>query len=253
VTTAIRIESPGSWLWLACGVLGVFILFQWSATALGSDRGQAGLAVGAIVTAATLIVERAGFSTTWAGAARAVGFGAPGRSAMLVAAAVSVLLLLTVPVYVVATDSRWSMHVHWWQQLPGLFAQAGVAEEVLFRGYLFRSLRAGRSFWRAASLSMLPFVAVHLLMFSTMPWPVAVASLLLAVVISFPMAHLFELGNATIWAPALLHFVVQGTVKSIDVDGGGTPAFPLVWIAASAVVPALAMFVRRPAPTGTAL
>ena len=52
---------------------------------------------------------------------------------------------------------------------------------------------------------MLPFVAVHLLMFFTMPWPVAgLASLLLAVVISFPMAHLYELGNATIWAPALL-------------------------------------------------
>jgi membrane protease YdiL (CAAX protease family) len=44
-----------------------------------------------------------------------------------------------------------------------------VAEEVLFRGYLFGHLRRGRSFWRAAVLSMLPFVCVHLLLFFTMP------------------------------------------------------------------------------------
>jgi hypothetical protein len=93
---------------------------------------------------------------------------------------------------------------------------------------------------------MVPFVAVHLLMFFSMPWPVAVASLLLAVVISFPMAHLYELGGATIWAPALLHFVVQGTVKSVYFVGDAGAAFPLVWMAASALVPLLALFVPRP-------
>jgi hypothetical protein len=34
------------------------------------------------------------------------------------------------------------------------------------------------------------------------------------------MTRLYELGRATIWAPALLHFVVQGTVKSVHFDGG---------------------------------
>ena len=93
---------------------------------------------------------------------------------------------------------------------------------------------------------MLPFVLVHLLMFVNLPWPVALASLLLSVVISFPMAHLFELGGGTIWPPALLHFVVQGTVKVIDLAGEGTASFPLVWIAASAVVPlAVFLFTRR--------
>ena len=52
--------------------------------------------------------------------------------------------------------------------LPGLFAQAGIAEELLFRGYLFGHLREGRSFWRAALLSMPPFLAVHLLLFFQM-------------------------------------------------------------------------------------
>jgi membrane protease YdiL (CAAX protease family) len=134
----------------------------------------------------------------------------------------------------------------WAWMLPGLFAQGGIAEEVLFRGFLFRYVRSGRSFWRAASVSMLPFVAVHLLLFLTMPWPIAVASVLLAVVVSFPLARLYELGGGTIWAPALLHFVIQGTVKVV-VAGGGVESFAIIWMIASAVVPLL-IFVRDPAP-----
>jgi hypothetical protein len=60
------------------------------------------------------------------------------------------------------------------------------------------------------------------------------------------MAHVYELGRGTVWAPALVHFVVQGTVKSIHLDGDSAVTFPLVWMAASAVVPLLALFVRRP-------
>ena len=177
----------------------------------------------------------------------AVGLGTPSLQGLILAGGIAVLLLLVVPFYVAVTGSHWAMDAHWLERLHGLFAQAGIAEEVLFRGYLFGHLRRGRSFWRAATISMVPFVVVHLLMFLTMPWPIAVASLLLAVVISFPMAHLFELGNMTIWAPAFLHFIVQGTVKTIHIAGESSDAFPLLWIGASAVIPALSLFVRRPA------
>ena len=79
-----------------------------------------------------------------------------------------------------------------------------------------------------------------------MPWPVALAALLLSLVLSFPLARLFDLGGSTIWPPALIHFVVQGTVKIVEVSGPGSPAFPLVWIAASAVIPMLVFVLRRP-------
>jgi hypothetical protein len=62
-------------------------------------------------------------------------------------------------------------------------------------------------------VSMLPFVSVHLVLFLSMPWLIALASVLLAVIISFPLAYRFELGGETIWAPALLHFVIQATVN----------------------------------------
>ena len=208
-----RIDSPSQWLRLLLGLAAVFGLFQWSAVALGSDLGQAGLIVGALVVAATLVVERVLFGQGLKPAALAVGFGRPRTTGLAVAVAICAALWLVAFVFIRATGSSAAFRPGALALVPGLFAQAGVAEEVLFRGYLFGRVRRGRSFWRAASLSMLPFVAVHLLLFATMPWPIALAALILAVVLSFPLAHLFELAGSTMWAPALLHFVIQGTSR----------------------------------------
>jgi membrane protease YdiL (CAAX protease family) len=113
----------------------------------------------------------------------------------------------------------------------------------LFRGYLFRRLRQGRSFWKAALLAMIPFVVVHLFMFATLPWTIALAAVVLAIVISFPLTHLFELGRNTIWAPAILHFTVQGAIKVLELPGD--TLLPVVWMAASATIPYLAFFFQR--------
>lgn len=69
-----------------------------------------------------------------------------------------------------------------------------------------------------------------------MPWEVALASLLLSAIISFPLARLFEAGGNTIWAPSILHFVVQSAVKVIVIDGQALN-FPVVWMLAAAVIP----------------
>ena len=88
-------------------------------------------------------------------------------------------------------------------------------------------------------MAAVPFVIVHVYLFATLPWPVALASVLLSTIISFPLAHLFELGGKTIWPPALLHFTVQGAVKVLELPGD--TLMPLVWIGASAAVPWLAL------------
>ena len=111
------------------------------------------------------------------------------------------------------------------------------------RGRRSGHIRVGRTFWRAAALSMLPFVSAHLVLFVSMPWPIAMASVLLAVGISFPLAYAFELGGDTIWAPALLHFVIQATVKVL-VFSQGAESFALAWMAASALVPLLVFTVK---------
>jgi hypothetical protein len=50
-----------------------------------------------------------------------------------------------------------------------------------------------------------------------------------------------------VWAPALLHFVIQGTVKVLVLTGDSASLFPFVWFAASAGLPMLAFLVPRPA------
>jgi membrane protease YdiL (CAAX protease family) len=240
------INTASQWTRLVAGVGSVFALFHWTAQALGSDRGQAGILIGILVVTATLVVEGVIFGQRPAAAARSLGLGWPRARGLAAAAAVCVALVLVVPAFAKASGAAPTLLPDWLSLLPGLFAQAGVAEEVLFRGYLFGRLRQGRSFWRAAGLSIVPFAGVHLVLFSTMPWPIAMAALLLSTVLSVPLAQLFELGGGTIWAPAILHFVVQGTVKVITFADASGSGFPLLWMAASALLPMFALLVPRP-------
>lgn len=240
------IDESRQWLRVLGGLGLIFGLFQWSAAALGSNRGEAGLVVGLLVAGATLVVERLFFGQRVFTAAPALGLGRPRPHGLFLAAGIGIVLVFVVYVFARTTGASLSFFPGWPALVPGLFAQAGVAEEILFRGYLFGHLRRGRSFWHAAAASMIPFVVVHLFLFLTMPWPIALAAVLLAVVLSFPFAHLYELGGATIWPPALLHTVVQGTVKLVVVSGDGSSTFPLVWMVASAAVSSLSLLVRRP-------
>ena len=240
------IEGRSDWFRLVLGLLLVFGLFHGAATILRSDRGQHGILIGVSIVAATAaanwLVVRGRHS------ARQLGLGRPRTRGLVVACGIAFLLVTVAVLFVRARGMTPALFPGWALLLPGLFAQAGIAEEVLFRGYLFGHLRVGRSFRRAASLSMLPFVGVHLVLFVSMPWPIALASVLLAVVISFPLAYLFELGGATIWPPALLHFVIQATVKVV-VFSHGAESFALVWMAASALIPLLVFAVTPPPPS----
>jgi membrane protease YdiL (CAAX protease family) len=243
---AIGLSSRRDWAWLLAGLAVVYAVLQGSAAALGSDRGQAGVVVGALVVAATLAVERMWTGRPTADAARALGLGLPRIGSLAAAAAVCLILLAVVPVFAWYAGVGTATVPGAGRLLPGLFAQAGLAEELLFRGFLFGHLRHGRTFWRAAALATPPFVAVHLLLFATMPWPIATAALLLSVLVSFPLARLLVLGGGTIWPPALVHAVIQGTVKLVAISGDESAAsFPLVWMAASAVVPWLVFLLRR--------
>lgn len=236
------IAAPRAWLRLLVAVAAVFALFHASADFLGSTRGEAGLVIGAAIVLATLLAER----ILLGGALAARSLGAPRRSGMLAALAVSAALLAVIPIVAWLAGGTMELYPGWPLLLPGLFAQAGIAEELLFRGLLFARVRHGRGFWRGALLATLPFVGVHLVLFATLPWAIALASVLLSAVISLPMARLYELGGNTIWAPAILHFVVQGAIKIIPVEG--VPTLPLIWMAASALLPFLVFALRAPPP-----
>ena len=75
--------------------------------------------------------------------------------------------------------------------------------------------------------------------------PIALTAVALAVLLSLPLAHLFELGGHTMCAPALLHFVVQGSVEVVVISGDAASLFPLLWMAVSALVPQLVLLIPR--------
>ena len=99
--------------------------------------------------------------------------------------------------------------------MAGLFAIHGIAEKVLFRGFAFHNLRVGRTFGRAPLLSLVLSGIAHLYLFTYMPSALALFATFLSFASAYPLAYLFERGNNTIWAPAVLHTQVHAISFSV--------------------------------------
>lgn len=150
---------------------------------------------------------------------------------------VSVALLITYPLlgYLLKTSIMLAENWHW--NLAGLVFTAGVAEEMLFRGYLFGSLRRKMSFRKATLLSAICFTLAHLFMFTYMDWPVALLSTILAIATSLPLAFLFEKGNHSIWSPAIVHVAIRTVGMVVTNDEKHFQQFSLLWISACMIIP----------------
>jgi membrane protease YdiL (CAAX protease family) len=208
-----------------------------TAAALDSMRGEGGLVVCMAVVVAALAAERLLFGANPAAAFRNLGFRRPNMGAILATFILCLTLLTYHPAFLLATGGKAEVVAGWPLLLAGMFLQGGIAEEVVFRGYLFRRLRRGRTFWRAALLSALPFIAVHLLLFRTLDPVVAFVALMASVSLSFPLALLFERSGGSIWLPALLHFIVQGTIKVVIVPETWSMPFSIGWTLWASLVP----------------
>ena len=204
--------------------------------------GRFGLAILAGVLLVALGVERLLHGMPPREALRALGFGRPSGRALLVALAVSVPVVV-VPAVVVG---MWpELRPGWPWLLIGTFAFHGLAEELVWRGYAYRRLREGRSFGRAVVLSMPLVVVAHVPVVLGSGVAVGVAAMVVAASTSVPMAHLWEMGRRTIWAPALLHTAIDHF--KLLVLPASTVAFSLALAAVSATIPLLVLFVRRDA------
>jgi membrane protease YdiL (CAAX protease family) len=244
---ALAPDHPSA-AWLLLGLAIVFGLFQYLGTALGSDRGQDGVLIAGVIVGALVAIEWLVFGRSLRQAASALGLGLPRPRGLVASVGVSAALLLVAPATAWWAGTAVAVVPQTERHVLGLFMQAGVAEEALFRGYLFNHVRRRRSFWAAAWLSMVPFALVHLWLFATMPASLAAAALLLSCVVALPLAHLFEVGGSTIGPPALVHFVVQAGAKLIAFGDAPALPWPLVWMAASAMVPWTAFWWGRDHP-----
>jgi membrane protease YdiL (CAAX protease family) len=168
---------------------------------------------------------------TWAQATRQVGLGRPRWGAVWISLLGSVLLLSFFPLYSTITGTALSLKSNWFWILLGMVAGVGVSEETLFRGYAFHYLNERWSFWRAATISMVLFALMHLLLLFWMPFVLAVAAILLSIIAAYPMAYLFNKCNHTIWAGVLLHSIALATNLFV-IPEAVSASLSLVWIVA---------------------
>jgi membrane protease YdiL (CAAX protease family) len=218
------------------GFVLLWLLLDRLAATLGSTRGEAGLLVLALVFAAAVACECVLSQQKPGAAASALGLRWPKRAALVWTLVLAAGLLAYFPVFAMATGARLELLPGAALLAIGMIAQGGLAEEVVFRGFVFRRFRVGRTFWRAALLASIPFIAVHTLLFREFEFAIALTSLLLAVSMSFPLAWLFERSGGSVLAPAILHGVVQAGIKVVDA-GEHFPLLALGWIGLCAIAP----------------
>jgi membrane protease YdiL (CAAX protease family) len=208
----------------------IFLAFRGLSVLLANgDWTQVMLLTCAVVVGACVLAWSLLMKTSLPTSLRAIGFGVPDKRILGIAGALAVLMVTFIPVYALITKSDIHLQSNWPWILLGVIAGVGIAEETLFRGFVFNFLRGERPFWRAATLSMIFFGAMHLLLLLWLPVPIAVAAILLAVISAYPTAYLFEKGNKTIWPSAILHSAALGTNLFV-IPTELTVSFSLIWI-----------------------
>ena len=160
---------------------------------------------------------------------RKVGFGVPSWRAIGVAVVLSAGMLVFFPLYSKLASVKLPLQDNWLWILVGTITGVGIAEETLFRGYAFNFLQEKRTFWKAATLSMILFGAMHLLLLLWLPMPIAIAAIILAIIAAYPTAYLFEIGSLTIWPSAILHTTALAP-NLFEIPAESVVSLSLLWI-----------------------
>ena len=220
-------------LWATLALLGGFITY-----------GLWGVPVFIAVAIVALVVERVVYRTPFRAWVSTLGLGRPGWKVVLLAAAVSGLVVLVFPLTTFVTGAQLTLVTDWPLILIGLFAYHGLAEELVWRQYSFNRLRAGRSFPRAVLWTMPLIAAAHIPIIISGGPVVGIGAMLVAAITSIPLGYLYETGRGTIWAPAMLHTAID-TFKIFVIPAAAVMTFSLLLIAVSLTVPLLVLVVRR--------
>ncbi len=207
---------------------------------LASDLGQALVTplAGAVgLVAAMLVVMLLHGQRSVPSALRALGFGCPGRVQLMVSVAVSVLLIACLPLVFRLAGADFVLPNNWIVLVLGIVLLNGIAEETIYRGYLFRRLREGRTFHSAVLIGIALHTLAHVPLIAAAGIAVGLAGIVVAA-LAFPaMAYLYERGSNTIWAPAVLHATVDLVIVPLSGPGASattaTTAVILCWLGLS--------------------
>jgi membrane protease YdiL (CAAX protease family) len=224
-------------------LIGFLVL--WAVLALASapdPTARWGPVILVIVVAAALGVFRVLDHLPLREAVRTLGFGRPRPRALVVSAVVSALVLLMWPVTALLSGVPIPLAADWPVGLVGVLAFHGLAEELVWRGYVFRRLDRGRSFWSAVGWSMPLIALTHVPIVLTAGPAIGGGAMLVAAVSSMPLSRLYAMGGGTLWAPALLHAAID-SFKLVVVPAAALAVYPPLVIGFSLLVPLLVLLV----------
>jgi membrane protease YdiL (CAAX protease family) len=220
-------------------LLGFLVLWAVLAGASAPDpTARWGPVVLLVVAAAAVVVVRLPVRA----ALRTLGFGRPTGRSLVVSAVVSALVLLVWPVTAWLSGTSIPLRADWPVVLVGILALHGLAEELVWRGYVFRRLAEGRSFRAAVAWSMPLLALTHVPILITSGPAVGVGAMLVAAVTSIPLSRLYVMGGGTLWAPALLHAAID-SFKVVVLPAAALAVYPLLIIGFSLAVPLLVLLV----------
>lgn len=204
------------------GALLLYLILQlglnWLTPWLDQTWSQLLVATSMLIVA--LLLEKIFWGRQPLAALRMLGFGRASGRAVLVAVIIGALMLLFFPLYAWATGASIILKPDWWWLVIGAIALNGIAEETLFRAFVFGHLRRegeGMTFRRAAWISLVIFAAVHLYLFVQNPFVVGLLGTVVAVAAAFPLAYLFEKAGFAIWPTAILH-VATHTIRFVEIS-----------------------------------
>jgi membrane protease YdiL (CAAX protease family) len=226
----MSLATPTAKVLIGCGLMFAVIEFGTSWLAQGVDLPTAAIVATLAMLVLAIALDRRFFGRALGASLAALGFRAPALGAVAVAVIVSLLMLVFFPAFAAVTGASIRLRPDWAWILVGAIAFNGIAEESLFRGYVFGGLRrAGHGFVPAATISLVIFAAVHLFLFIQNPFIVGLLATLVAVAAAFPLAYLFERGNNSLWPPAIMH-VAAHTIRLVDVAEPFAMTANLSWL-----------------------
>ena len=232
-----------AWLPFLAGFLAIWgVLYAVGSLDSGGRLGLLGLAVTlAAAVAWEWLLDRARLRDIL----ERLGLGRPGLRSLAAAALAAAAIACVYPLFTLVSGETVALRPNWIWLAIGLYAYHGLAEEIAWRGYAFRRLRAGRSFWGAVLWTMPLIAATHVpIVFASGP-AIGVGAMAVAAVTTIPLAHLYELGGRTVWAPALVHAAID-SFKLVVIPASATASFSFLLIGVSLSVPLLAfVFPRR--------
>jgi membrane protease YdiL (CAAX protease family) len=139
---------------------------------------------------------------------RAVGLGPPVVRAVVAATIVGGAVVATFFGGAVLLGIDVELRSNWPTVLVAVLLFHGLAEELVWRGFVYGHLRRTRTFWRAILWSTPLIALTHVPIIATNGVGVGLLAVLTAIVTCLPFAYLYDRGGRTIWAPAILHGLI---------------------------------------------